>query len=168
MDVREAVAKRRSVREYTDQAVSQEAVNVLIEAAHLAPSANNRQDWKFIIIRDKEVIANIAEISGQDFISTAPLVIAGVGLNPTRVMRCDVPPYAVDVTIALTQITLVATSLGLGSCWIGGFPQEPMRELLGVPEDCKIVQLLTIGYPADEPRRRIRKPITEIVSYNHF
>ena len=168
MDVREAVAKRRSVRAYKDQPVSQETVNALLEAAHLAPSANNRQDWKFIIIRDKEVIANIAEISGQDFIATAPLVIAGVGLNPTRIMRCDVPAYVVDVTIALTQITLVATSLGLGSCWIGGFPQNPIRDLLGVPESYKIVQLLTLGYPADTPKTRSRKPLTEIVSYNHF
>ena len=105
MDVLTAVEQRRSVRSYSDQELTREQIDKLLRAAHLAPSARNRQEWKFIAVDDKELIKKIAEISGQEFAGEAPLILAGVGLEPERVMRCGIPPYTVDVTIAMTQVT---------------------------------------------------------------
>lgn len=168
MDVLTAVEQRRSVRSYSDQELTREQIDKLLRAAHLAPSARNRQEWKFIAVDDKELIKKIAEISGQEFAGEAPLILAGVGLEPERVMRCGIPPYIVDVTIAMTQVTLLAVEMGLGTCWIGGYPQDEVRELLGVPEKHQIVMLLTVGYPREQPEARPRKPFEEVVSYNKF
>lgn len=168
MDVRTAIEKRRSIRKYADREITKEDIDRLLTAAHLAPSARNRQDWRFVAVTDKEIIKEIAQITGQEFIAGAPLVIAGVGLDPTRTMRCGIPPYIVDVTIALTQVSLLAVEMGLGTCWIGGFPQDDVRKLLGVPEEHRIVQLMTVGYPAEDPNPRPRRPFAEIVSYNKF
>ena len=168
MDVLTAVEQRRSVRSYSDQELTREQIDKLLRAAHLAPSARNRQEWKFIAVDDKEFIKKIAEISGQEFAGEAPLILAGVGLEPERVMRCGIPPYIVDVTIAMTQVTLLAVEMGLGTCWIGGYPQDEVRKLLGVPEKHQIVMLLTVGYPREQPEARPRKPFEEVVSYNKF
>ncbi|HHT73981.1 MAG TPA: nitroreductase [Firmicutes bacterium] len=168
MDVRTAIEKRRSIRKYASRELTREEVDLLLTAAQLAPSARNRQEWRFIAVTEKELIQKVAQISGQDFLGGAPMVIAGVGLEPTRVMRCGIPPYIVDVTIALTQVSLLAVEMGLGTCWIGGFPQEEMRQLLGIPEEHQIVQLMAVGYPEEEPAPRPRRPFAEIVSYNKF
>ena len=168
MDVLAAIEARRSIRRYTDQVLSKEQIEQLLRAAHLAPSARNRQEWKFIAVSDKEKIAQLAEISGQVFLADAPLVIAGVGLEPTRTMRCGVPPAIVDVTIALTQVSLLAVEMGLGTCWIGGYPQDEVRRLLGVPEEHQLVMLLSVGYPAENPEPRPRVPFEKVVSHNKF
>ncbi len=168
MDVRTAIEKRRSIRSYTDQKLSREQIDRLLAAAHLAPSARNRQEWRFIAVTDSTLIAKLAQLSEQEFMAEAPLVIVGVGLEPERVMRCGIPPYIVDVTIALTQVSLLAVEMGLGTCWIGGYPQEEIRQLLGVPDKHTIVMLMTVGYPAEEPAPKPRLPFAEVVSYDNL
>lgn len=168
MDVRQAIAERRSVRSYKTAPVEEEVLRGILEAARLAPSASNRQEWRFIAVRERGKIEALAAAAGQPFIGTAPVVIAGVSLNPTRVMRCGVPTYAVDVAIAMTQITLAATAAGLGTCWIGAFDQEEVKRILGVPDACKVVELMPLGYPADQAETKSRKAFGEVVSYEGF
>ena len=121
------------------------------------------------MVKDAAQIQRVAEAAGQPFIGTAPVIIAGVALSdPERVMRCGVPTYAVDLAIAMTNITLAATAYGLGTCWIGSFDQEEVKRVLRIPADCKVVELMPLGYPAESPEPRPRKPITEIVSYDYF
>ena len=142
--------------------------STILEAARLAPSANNRQDWRFVAVKDREQIDKLVSATGQSFIGTAPVVIAGVALNPERVMRCEVPAYAVDVAIAMTNITLAATANGLGTCWIGSFDQAEVKRILKIPEEYKVVQLMPLGYPDEKPEVRSRKPLAEVVSYDNF
>ena len=168
MDTLTAIRKRRSIRRYLDTPVEDEKLQQVLEAARLAPSARNRQEWKFVVVRDQAVKDKLAESTKHKFIATAPIIIAGVGLTPDSVMRCDVPTDAVDLAIAMANITLAATSLGLGTCWIGGFEQDLAREALGVPEKYKIVELLSLGYPAEQPEERSRKELSEIVCYDRF
>jgi len=165
----EVIAKRRSVRAYKSQEISKETLSKILEAARLAPSASNRQPWKFVVVRDPEKRQELAKAArGQSFVGEAPIVIAGVALEPERMMSCKVPAYAVDLAIALEHIALAAQDEGLGTCWIGAFSQEEVKKILGVPDSYKVVALMPVGYPQDAPRLKVRKPMEEIVCYEKF
>ena len=168
MDVMQAIRERRSVRQYQSRLVEEEILMEIMEAARLAPSGHNRQNWRFILVRDRGQISSLAAAAGQSFINTAPAVIAGVSLDPDHMMRCEVPAYAVDVAIAMTNISLAAVAKGLGTCWIGSFSQDQVQKALGVPQKYKVVELMTLGYPANGKGRTGRKPLQEIISYDRF
>ncbi|HHY37301.1 MAG TPA: nitroreductase [Firmicutes bacterium] len=168
MDFLSLAAKRRSVRSYSAKPVEEEKLKACLEAARLAPSANNRQPWRLIVVKAPEIRAKLVEVAGgQRFVGEAPIVIAAVALDPKRLMRCQIPAYAVDVAIALDHLTLAAASLGLGTCWIGHFDQGEAKELLKVPREYQIVALTPLGYPAvGEERPRSRKPLDALVSWD--
>jgi len=169
MDVHEAIAKRYSVRSYQDKPVEAEKLGRVLEAARLAPSGSNRQPWKFVVVTDAETRSKLVPACrDQKFVGAAPVVIAGVGLMPDRVMACDVPGDPVDVAIALEHIALAAVAEGLGTCWIGAFHQDRVRDVLGIPETAKVIEVMTLGYPADQPRPKDRKPLDEIVCHERF
>ena len=165
MDVAQAIRERRSIRRYRSDPVPEEKLNKILEAARLAPSAHNAQDWKFIVVRNAEIREKISIAADQSFIAEAPVVIAAVALNPEAVMSCEVPAYAVDLAIAVEHIVLQATAEGLGTCWIGAFDQEEVKRVLNVPLEFKVVALLPVGFPAEIPAARPRKKITEIVTF---
>jgi nitroreductase len=169
MDFLELVKSRYSVRAYQPRPVDQDTLDRILEAVRLAPSGSNRQPWKFVVVRDGEVRRRlVAACANQQFLAEAPVVVAGVGLMPDRVMRCDIPGDPVDVTIAMEHLALAATAEGLGTCWIGAFDQDQVREVLGIPESVKVVAVMTLGYPADSPRPKSRKPVAEIVCYDQW
>jgi nitroreductase len=169
MDVAKAIRDRRSVRSYENKDIPQEVLIKVLEAARLAPSANNRQPWKFVVVREaakRKALAKAAK--EQQFVAEAPVVIAAVALEPERTMTCGVPTYAVDLAIAVDHMTLAAVQQGLGSCWIGAFYQEDVKKLLEIPDECKVAALLTLGYPRDQARFKNRKPLEEIVCYEKW
>ena len=169
MDLYEAIRSRYSVRKYQDKPVEQDKLDRILEAARLAPSGSNRQPWKFVVVRDAETRKRMAEAcNGQAFVGQAPVVIAALGLMPERTMSCGVPGDPVDVAIALEHIALAATAEGLGTCWIGAFNQDKVRSVLGVPPEVKVIEVMALGYPADEPRPKNRKAIEEIVCYEKY
>jgi nitroreductase len=169
MSVYETIKTRRSVRAYQDKPVPEESLTRILDAARLAPSGHNRQPWKFVVVTDPETREKLSVAAkDQMFVAEAPVVIAAVGLDPERIMSCDIPADPVDVAIAIDHMTLVAVEEGLGTCWIGAFFQDPVREILGIPDKYKVVELLTLGYPADEPRPKARKPLEAIVCQEKF
>ena len=169
MNVFEAITNRRSVRAYEPRAVPEESLNRVLEAARLAPSANNRQDYTFVVVKDAAKREKLVDAAAdQEFVGEAPVVIVAVSLNPERIMSCDVPAYAVDVAIAVDHMTLTAVEEGLGTCWIGAFSQEKVKRLLGIPEAYKVVTLLPLGFPADKPGVNNRKKIEDMVCSNAF
>ena len=165
MEIKEVFQKRYSCRSYQDKPIPEEKLKSILEAAQLAPSAHNRQPYKFIVVKDKEKREKLAEAAAQSFIAEAPIIVAGVSLDPKEVMRNDVPTYAVDLGIAMEHIALQATAEGLGTCWIGAFSQEKAKEILGISEEYKIVALMPVGYPADSLPPKKRKNLEELVSY---
>lgn len=169
MELYQAIEKRYSVRSYQDKPVEEDKLRRVLNAARLAPSGSNRQPWKFIVVRDAKVRRDLAvACNDQSFIAEAPVVIAGVGLMADRVMSCQVPGDPVDLAIALEHIALAATAEGLGTCWIGAFDQDKVRAVLGVPRTAKVIEVMPLGYPADSPRTKSRKDISEIVCYDRF
>jgi len=166
MDVTEAIEKRQSIREYQDTDVPEEKLKKVLEAARLSPSASNRQDRKFVVVRDSGRRRELSEASnGQRHVREAPVVIAAVATRPAYVMMCGVPAYAVDVAIAVDHMTLAAVSEGLGTCWIGAFSQERVRQILRIPDDYVVVALLTLGFPRSPGNPKTRKPLDEMVSF---
>jgi nitroreductase len=164
MDVREAISQRYSVRHYEDRPVDEDKLMRVLGAARLAPSASNRQEWRFVVVRDRarrEALAQAAR--SQAFVGEAPVVIVACAVDTERIMSCGLPSFSIDVAIALEHIALQATEEGLGTCWIGAFDADKVKELLEIPEDARVVQLMPLGYPADEPKPKVRKEMHEIV-----
>ena len=163
------IEKRFSVRKFLDKPVEQEKIDILLEAARLAPSASNKQTWHFIVIKDKEKRKQLTDICrGQRFVSEAPITIAVCNTNLDYIMTCGQKAPVIDGAIAAEHIVLQAVELGLGSCWIGAFYHDKMAELINLPQDYEIIGLLPIGYPAVEKGDRDLKSIEEIVSYDSF
>lgn len=169
MQVQEAIRLRRSVRRYLDRPIEDEKLMQVLEAARLAPSARNLQNWKFIVVKDEKTRAKLAEYArNQDFIAKAPIVIAACGTDTDYKMTCGQFAYTINVAIAIDHMTLAALELGLSTCWIGAFYEDNVKDLLGVPKDVSVVALLPLGYAAEEPMTTPRKPIDEIVSYEKY
>lgn len=169
MEVYEAIAYRRSIRNYLDKPVEEEKIEKVLEAGRLAPSAANKQEWHFIIVRDKELREKLMKAAGdQKFVAEAPVVIAACALDSGHIMKCGQPSYSIDVAIALSFMNLQATELGLGCCWIGHFEEGEVKEILKIPETVRVVQLLTLGYFEENPPPKARKRPDEIVSYNYW
>jgi len=109
MDLFDAIAERRSVRSFQDREVEQEKLERILEAARLAPSASNRQEWRFVVVRRPELRQKLAEAArGQQFVAEAPVVIAACAVDHDHVMSCGHPSFLVDVSIALEHIALAA------------------------------------------------------------
>ena len=168
MTVSEAIQKRYSCRAYQDKDIEQDKLDKLMEAARLAPSARNTQDWRFVVITDKDIKAKIAGNTNRpEVFEKAGAIVAGCS-NSDYVMKCGQAIAPIDVSIALEHISLQATELGLGTCWIGSFDTENVRKILGIPDDINIIELMAIGYPADVAKQPNRLTMEEIICYNKW
>lgn len=170
MDVCDAITIRKSVRAYLDKPVEEEKLNAVLEAARLAPSASNRQEWRFVIVRDKEVRSKVAMAAGQQmFVAQAPVIIAACAETDGHLMSCGEACYPIDVAIALDHITLRAVELGLGTCWIGKFNADEVKNILGIPDEIKVVQLMPLGYPVEpDAVQKKRRAFAEIVKFDRW
>ena len=157
MQVKEAIADRRSIRQYTDASIPREHMEALCKALQLAPSASNLQDWEFVFVGDPDLKDRLVPACfHQRFARECAYFIAAVA-DPSKKW------HMVDITIALTNLTLQAVELGYGTCWIGAFNESMVKELLGVPEDLKIVICMTLGVPKTTPSSSGRKAIEKFV-----
>ena len=159
MSILKEIADRRSVRKYTDKAVTDEQVAELIEAARLAPSGSNTQPWDFIVVRSKEWREKICALDhNQTGMLTAPVFLVCIGNERYR-GDGDMERVIRDSAIATEHILLQAEHLGLATCWTGWYEQDEMCELLGLDDHCYVIGVITVGYadgtPAASPRRKI-------------
>ncbi len=168
VDIFDAIRQRSSVRSYAPTPVSEEVIVRILEAARLAPSAANIQPWHFIVVEDKEKRTRIAGgCRYGKFIAESPVVIVGCGNK-----KVSPKWHVVDTTIALEHLVLAATALELGTCWIGSFDNDDLREMLMLPQEYEIVALIALGYPREKTKPmadnlrvgRPRKKLEEIVS----
>jgi nitroreductase len=170
MNVIDAIITRKSVRKYSDQPIEDEKLTAVLEAGRLAPSASNRQEWRFLVVRDPGTRAKLVDAANrQPFVEEAPAVIVACAETDGHIMRCGLPCFPIDVAIALDHITLAAVEVGLGTCWIGAFDEGAVKAILGIPEEVRVVALMPIGYPADPTAiDKKRRPFTTIVKYEHW
>jgi nitroreductase len=161
---------RRSVRRYKPDRVPEKLIEQLLEAGRWAPSATNRQPWAFVVVQDQAILQQVAQHAAYYFIrwahvAEAPLLIILCGHRKSRIYRQYLHE---DIGLAGGQIMLQAHALGLGTCWIGGLDRKAIAAILQVPDEWEIVGLLTVGFPAEEPRASTRKPLADIVHYDLF
>lgn len=174
------VTQRRSIRRYLDQPVEREKILTCIEAARLAPSADNVQPWRFLIIDAPQVKQAFSKeaFSGIYFISRfaakAPvliLILARLDIIANRIGKQiqGIHYYFIDIGIAGEHIVLQAEELGLGTCWIGWFNIRKTRKFFKIPPKYKIVSLLSMGYYEKKPtREKKRRKMEEIVWFNRL
>jgi len=170
MEVFKIIRKRRSIRLYEKKPVEKEKLNRILEAGRLAPSADNKQPWRFIVVTDDKVKEKLRAAYDEEWFITAPVIIIGCAVPKEAWVRMDGQEYwMVDVAIAMQNMILTATELGLGTCWIADFDEEATRKALKLPSNTRVVAMTPLGYPAEEKRPvRNRKPLTEIVHYEHW
>jgi len=168
MTVFEVIEKRFSCRAYLDKPIEQEKLDKIFEAAREAPSAKNLQDWRFIVVTDKNRKQKVADCTNQAkaFGQAAALIAACSVCKDT--MRCGQQIAPIDVAIALEHIALMATELGLATCWIGSFDTEKVRQILEIPENVAIIELMALGYPANGKRQTAREPVKNFVCFDKW
>lgn len=158
MDVLEAIRNRRSIRKYSRENIPNEKLNIILEAARLAPSAGNRQPWRFVVVQNEERKQALAEAANnQMFMKDASAIVAAVCDPDVSAKWCEK-----DTMIALEHMILAAASLGYGTCWIGAFNEDLVKSLLKIPEKARLVALLPIGIPDEAPGPKPRKTLPEI------
>ncbi len=168
MTVLEAIRKRYSCRAYQDRSIERGKLDNILEAARLAPSAKNMQDWRFVVVTDKETKRQVAETTNRPEVFEKAGAIIAACSNSDYVMRCGQAIGPIDVAIALEHICLQAAELGLGTCWIGSFDPKKVRRTLGIPDDIVIVELMAVGYPADNRPEPKREPMDRIACYEKW
>ena len=169
MDFQELIKKRYSVRAYQSLPVEEEKLQLVLDAARLAPTAHNRQPFQFIVIRTAGREEELTRIYKKDWFVKAPVVVLVCAVYDGAWSRMDNKNYAeVDTSIAMDHLVLAATALGLGTCWVAAFDPQAAREILKLPAGVEPIAFTPLGYPADEPREKKRKPLMELVRYGHW
>lgn len=179
-DLLDLIRKRQSQRTFTDKPVEKEKLLRCIEAARLAPSANNSQPWKFIIIDEPGLKSSVAEcmmsrvIPMNHFTKQAPVHVAVVREKTNfttsvgRILKDKNYPL-IDIGITTAHFCLQASAEGLSTCIIGWFDEKKIKEMLNVPNSLRLELIILVGYPpTPEIRNKKRKETAEILSYNRY
>jgi len=169
MDVSEAIEVRRSIRKYNNIEIEDGKLDKILESARIAPSAANRQEWKFVVVKDADIRMKLVEAcNGQKFVAEAPVLIAACSTESEKIMPCGQYAYTVDLSIALSFMILQATELELGTCWLGAYNENMVKTILNIPDDIKIVGMITVGYSDENPDARPRKTTEEIATFEKW
>jgi len=176
MELEKVIKERKSIRNYEDKPIPEDKLLRILEAARMAPSAGNRQPWRFVVVRNEKTKSRLAELAdNQSFVGEAPIVIAVFGDpddSPGGYRRDPMVAYKQDPMIAVEHICLEAVELGLGTCWIGPASQnynvDGIKKLLEVPNRMYMICLLPLGYPDQDPLPRKRKLREEVFFYEKY
>jgi nitroreductase len=150
MDVIQAIKLRKSVRSFSDKNVESQTLVDVLEMARIAPSFLNRQEWRFVIVRDVETRKKLVEIAKcSSIILESPIVIIGCGKPFNQITDTDQSSNIIDTAIALDHVSLAAIEYSLGTCWTSIFDESKVKEILGIPKEVNVVALMALGYPKD-------------------
>jgi nitroreductase len=169
MDFLELARKRYSVRSYKRDPVDKGKLKRILEAARLAPTAVNIQPFQLLVIHTAGREAELLQIYNKKWFVQAPMVVCACGIPGKNWVRKDGKNYNdVDVAIVMDHLILAATDEGLGTCWIGAFNPGAAKEVLGLPEGVEPIAFTPLGYAADRPPVKKRKPLSELVRYEKW
>ena len=173
MEFYDVVTSRRSVRAYKSDEVPEEILNRVLDTARIAPSGSNRQPWKYILLKNPDFRKKMAILSGgQMWIAEAPVVVVACGLDikHDRGGYMGDMSFLIDSAIGFTHLILAARAEGLGTCWIGLFDNEAIKELLDIPPSWNVAAITPLGYPRElkwaQPGKR--KPLKEITTVDEW
>jgi len=167
MDIFQVISDRRSIRKYQERPVEPEKLRQVLDAARLAPSWKNMQCWRFLVLASP---ANKAALlgafpddnPGKKALAGAPVVIVVCADPRESGVENGIEYYIADTAIAFEHICLAAQGVGLGTCWMGWYDENKIKEALGIPAEVRVVGVTPLGYPDQEPKPRPRKELHEI------
>ncbi len=169
MELDEAISKRRSVRQFLSREVPDSLLDQLLEAAVLAPSEGNVQAWQFYVVKNEKIKRRLAEAAyGQMFVAEAPVtIVVCIDSEATAPYgRRGKELYSIQSTAAAVEnMLLKAVSVGLGCCWVGAFNEKEVAEILEVKTTVRPVIMIPVGYPAENPPPRGRKPLKDLIFF---
>lgn len=169
MSILPAITARWSAKRFLPQPLGNSHVERIVQAARLAPSAKNRQEWRFIVVSRSDLRDRLADAAfGAEQIVTAPVIIAVCTTNIDYRMPNGQLSYPVDLSIASAFMMLQATYEGIGSCAMTTFDEQEVQDLLSVPHAMRVVMMLAFGYTDQPPPERRRKALADIVAYEHW
>ena len=170
MDLLPEIKGRISVRNFDSREVDPESLQRILEAGRIAPSAKNRQPWRFVVIQSAEKRHVFEQACfGQEHVGKAPVIIACCSTNTEYRMPNGQLSYPIDISFAVAQMVLQATHEGLGTCVVTTFDEVLLQETLTVPFSMRVVMLLLLGHPAEAAAHfRDRQSLSRIVSYEHW
>lgn len=152
MDFYDVINTRRSIRKFSRMSIPEDIVIKIMTAAGMAPSGSNRQNWKYILIKDKHKQQQLVELcSNQSFIGEAPIIVVVCGKDMSSAYNrggyMGKLGMLMDVSITFTHFMLAARAEGLGTCWVGYFDNDKIKELLEVPDGWEVAAISPLGYP---------------------
>jgi nitroreductase len=169
MEFYDVIQQRYSVRSYQSADVPEDVLQRILEAARLAPTAANRQAFQILVLPTKGRKEELQPIYPRPWFVQAPIIICACALPSQNWVRKDGKNYSdVDIAIVMDHLILAAAQEGLGTCWIGAFDAEKAREILRLPEEVEPVAFTPLGYPADQPKEKQRKPLQDLVRYRQW
>ncbi|NLX35735.1 MAG: nitroreductase [Chloroflexi bacterium] len=164
MDTIQAIMSRRSIRRFRPEPIPDADLRTILEAGRQAPSAANRQPWHFVAVSDPEAKRRLAQAcNGQMWLADAAFILVACGLP-----QVSAKWYQVDVAIAMENMVLAAHTLGYGTCWIGAFDADAVRQVCGIPEDVQVVACSPLGISDSNPPARARKDWGQVFSRDTF
>ena len=184
MDFLEVIKTRYSVRDFSQKEIPEKILKEILEAGRLAPSCQNRQCWRYIVVKNKDIKKQLALKSGfigkvNFFIKNAPVIIVAVA-NPKDSCRLNEQDYyLVDIGISFQQMMLTAWNFSIGSCWLAAFSEKKVKQILKIPEKYRVVALSPFGYPKEKKslysnlvsafaKSKKRLPLEKIIHYNKW
>jgi len=169
MQVIPEILNRKSIMDFKSDPIGKDKLENILEAGRMAPSAKNRQEWRFIVVTDKKKQDKIKEAAfGQEHVGQAPVIIVACTTNIDYRMPNGQVAYPIDLTFPVSFMMIQAVHEGLGTCCITTYDEQEIRELLSVPYSMRVVMLLLVGYAESEPEPAPRKTFRQVFSYNHW
>lgn len=169
MEFSDLIEKRYSVRAYKSDPVEDEKLTYVLEAARMAPTAADKQPFQLIIIHTRGREEELQRIYLRGWFTQAPLLICACGIPSQAWVHQNGKNHCeIDATIAMDHLTLAATDVGLGTCWIAAFDVDAARAALSLPDNVVPLFFTPLGYPADSPGAKDRKPLADLVQYERW
>ena len=169
MALLEEILNRRSIKEFKSKPIEKDKLERVLEAGRLAPSAKNRQEWRFIVLQKQHLREKVKEAAfGDETVGQAPAIIALCTTNVEYIMPNGQLSYPIDLAFAASFMVLQAVAEGLGSCVLSTYDEQMIRDLITVPYSMRVVLLILIGYPAKLPEATSRKALKRIAAFDHW
>jgi len=169
MEFSDVIVNRQSVRSFKPDPIDEETLLKVLEAARLAPTACNYQPFQLIVIRTQGRESELKKIYHLDWFTKAPIVIMACGIPSRGWVNSEGKNFTdIDVAIVMDHLILAATDAGLGTCWVAPDDPQAARKILNLPEGVEPIVLTPLGYPAGKPHTTRRKPLSELVRYEHW
>ncbi len=169
MHVIDEIREWVSIKNFKKDSIDKDVLGRVLEAGIRAPSAKNRQPWRFVVCRDPGTRNRIKEAAfGQEHVGSAPVVIAACTTNIEYKMPNGQLSYPVDLSMAVSFMMIQSRAEELGACVVTTFDEAEVKDILSIPYSMRVVMLLLLGYPAEVPMKSPRKPVSRVVGWDHW